>query len=87
MARVAQVVQYHNYGYGKGLVNISERIGRRMRELNKRLAAWPTYYIGYGDDARKWAARDMADLLRHMADDLECNVPDSEIGARKAVTA
>lgn len=75
-----QAVEYHE---PMGIVTISGRIARKQREIGKRLASWPRNYQCYGSDARRWATHNMANLLRHMANNLECQMSDPEIGNEK----
>lgn len=84
MTSLAQILQYHEPA---GLVSISSRVARKMRGLKQRMKTWPTDHAGYGDDARRWAEKSMADLLRHMADNLKCDLSDTEIGGAEGGAA
>jgi len=62
-------------------MSIARRLAVKQRELDKRRQIWPA---AQADDYRRWACARMANLLRHIADNLECDVSNPEIGIADA---
>lgn len=60
-----------------GTITIPRRLAVLQRDLDKRRKTWPA---DKGDDFRRWACARVGDMLRHMADNLDCSVSNPEIG-------